>query len=234
MNKKFNLLLILPFLCACHGTSSSPDSILENIENIKNNYSYSSAIYDHFTLVRNKQIEDNKEYCFVAYDVEQKFYHTYALENNVLKYEEWKFVQKNSDGDVNIYYVSRDPADEKNEKPNWSKKLYSDDLWKTEEAFIRLELDTEHSEKLTDSKGMIESYKENSENKSLSLSSLNTNSFYLEYTEKNSDDLVVVDKTIEYKNKLFLSSKTKQGKNIETSITCSYDSFDVVYPKLKS
>ena len=179
-------------------------------------------------------IGENVYYSFESYDVEQKFYHRYELENNVLKCEEWKYVQTNSDGDINIYTVERKPIEFGDDKPVVTNKiLFSDEVWKVQDTLLRLNLNNTHSLKLNESEEIINYYLQDESKKTLSLSSLNSTSFYLDYVQRVDEETVAVDIKIEFKDSLFLSSNTIDGKDSSTTIKCSYDNFDILYPKLK-
>lgn len=233
MNKKLCFLFILPFLCSCHGTTVSCETVIKNIGNIRSQY-YSNPTYAHFTLTSSATKGENVYYSHESYDVEQKFYHRYELENNVLKCEEWKYVQTNSDGDINIYTVERKPIEFGDDKPVVTNKiLFSDEVWKVQDTLLRLNLNNTHSLKLNESEEIINYYLQDESKKTLSLSSLNSTSFYLDYVQRVDEETVAVDIKIEFKDSLFLSSNTIDGKDSSTTIKCSYDNFDILYPKLK-
>lgn len=233
MNKKIGVLLVLPLLCSCHGTSASCETVLNNIKNIRTSFNYDNPSYEHFILTINRKVGEHTFYSVGSYSKEKKFFHSYSLEDNVLKLEQWQYVQTNSDGDTNIYTVERNPIATGNDKPVVVNRVsYSDDAWKITDVLARSNLDSVHSERLTESEQIIEYYQKDSKNKSLSLSSLNSTSYFLNYVQKANEDTIDIDETIEFKDLLFIQSIVKDGQQSEALISCSYDSFDVLYPKL--
>lgn len=234
MNKKHFILLFLPFLCSCHGASASTETVLENIEKIRNVY-YSNQPFEHFTLIVDRQLSVHSERRFVAYDKNEKFYHSYHLKDNALVSENWKFVRTNSDNEVNIYSVEiklPSSGSESAPKPQLvGKTSYTEEQWKIEDVLFKELLNDYHTICLSESEGIIKNYLLDESNKSLSLSSLNSTSYYLEYSEQNDKGLINVERNIEFKNELFISSSTIESNDVYTKVNCSYDSFDVVYPK---
>lgn len=232
MNKKLSLLFVLPLLCSCHGTSVSCDTVLSNIKNIRNTYDYSIPSYEHYVLTTNRKVGEYTEYSVESYDKDKMFYHMYLLENNVLTIETWKYVQKDG-GSVYIYTVERKPNEYGEDKLVEKHVSYDEATWKIEDYLLRESLNYSHSFKLTETEKIIDTYSKNTTNKYLSLSSLNSASYYLSYTQRNSEGSVETDVTIEYKDSLFISTKTISGSDVESSISCEYISFDILYPKIK-
>lgn len=233
MNKKISLVFVLPLLCSCHGNAISPDNALTCINKIRSEYDYGTASYNHFTLISERKLEEDNQYIFESYDKAKMYYHSFYLENQTLISEDWTYVQTNSDGDTNIYTVSRKPNEYSDDKPILVEKVpFTIDAWNIEDKFLRFDINQYHSQKLTESEEIIKSYKNELKNKTLTLKSQNQNSFYLDYVQKTDDDLVTTDIKIEFSNKLFISSKIIDGKDSEHKVSCSYDSFDIIYPKL--